>query len=653
MSIQMSQLTQSLLAQAVTSAQTIFKSLDSPKRQYLSREFRCVSDPAQRAAYTDLILDLQQLLYSSKDPNKGGLAITALNTLKEIETKQNPQDAKTIKKIYKAALTAIFSITTASPTVRATSVQKYLSLMTFGRDLIMSAYCESQACLKTQTCLGKMESLNSTLTEDQQSEHLGNVKLKNKEFHCFSIPHFTPKTSNGIAFLCQWRRLLQKIEMRKETLKTIPEHIRNMEGHFRVSMITQEEMDKLKKLSTSSNDEVSAFLGKLIILLKYEKAVNDYSRARQVAAQVGNLVKTYELFSEMHVQFYLEYFPFCYEILESVIEHASAPSTYQIINAHHKKIVTTCKRWASDDRLYTFFYRSLHKELSLLKAEEKDKAAFTTAYCHPLYPSIIYPFNDFPPPEIFAEMISKETKKSRETTQPFVPKISTTPSKKKMHTRRTRHKRPTEKKIPETPSANPLSESSLKPPVSPPSQPSFLQTIFTTRDFPFKQAFYASRVLDKIKQLDALGEGEEIAEDLWTHAFPTQIDYFVGTCYSLRGTWNNPTTGAQDILYCIPGEVIFHGKTYRGFFTFCFDPQGTCYHRHFSQRSGDQFIDEVVNDKVWDKFNFPTLTQSSLTTQNLKPMVEEIDGSSLIIEPVFEVISLKENDLTYKIFKII
>lgn len=134
------------------------------------------------------------------------------------------------------------------------------------------------------------------------------------------------------------------------------------------------------------------------------------------------------------------------------------------------------------------------------------------------------------------------------------------------------------------------------------------------------------------------------------HSFPTVIDELVGTEYSLQDKYDNTRTGQSDLLYGIPGEIEIKGKRYRGFFQYVIDTKsGVCYHRCFNFRNKN-FIQDLVEEKVWYPNDFPTLEQS----KNYEKMKLDAFSSKEVTiqyDSILQKIHLKTDAMNIVLFK--
>lgn len=138
-------------------------------------------------------------------------------------------------------------------------------------------------------------------------------------------------------------------------------------------------------------------------------------------------------------------------------------------------------------------------------------------------------------------------------------------------------------------------------------------------------------------------------ECLYFHSFPKIIDEFVGTSYSLQNEVYNARTGQNDILYGIPGEFEIKGKKYRGFFQYIIDSKsGTCYHRCFNFRNKN-FIEDLIEEKVWYPNHFPTLDQSkNYVGQKIESFL--FDGITLQYDSILKKIYVKNEKMKIVLF---
>lgn len=137
---------------------------------------------------------------------------------------------------------------------------------------------------------------------------------------------------------------------------------------------------------------------------------------------------------------------------------------------------------------------------------------------------------------------------------------------------------------------------------------------------------------------------------LYFHTFPKIIDNFVGTEYSLQNEVYNDRTEQSDVLYGIPGEIEFKEQKYRGFFQYIIDSKsGVCYHRCFNHRSKN-FIEDIVEEKIWRPNDFPTLDQSKdYSTQKMESFIDE--ESILQYDSVLQKIYVKTEAMKICLFK--
>jgi hypothetical protein len=188
-------------------------------------------------------------------------------------------------------------------------------------------------------------------------------------------------------------------------------------------------------------------------------------------------------------------------------------------------------------------------------------------------------------------------------------------------------------------------------------------SIFDKKDFPFKEIKHSPRVSSWFThpEIPLKGEnyckltGAEKEEATWKHAFSTLVELFIGTEYSIRGSWDNPTTGKKDLLYCIPAEIIINGETHRGVFQFCFDGQGEMYHRFFGKTSNVEFIDKVI-EIVRGKIEFPTLLESLRMKEEGTKQTIVVNGAekgSFQVSPPFDIVTINDTKVVIKLFKII
>lgn len=137
---------------------------------------------------------------------------------------------------------------------------------------------------------------------------------------------------------------------------------------------------------------------------------------------------------------------------------------------------------------------------------------------------------------------------------------------------------------------------------------------------------------------------------LYFHTFPKIIDNFVGTKYSLQNQVYNHRTEQSDLLYGIPGEFEFKEQKYRGFFQYIIDSKsGVCYHRCFNHRSKN-FIEDIVEKKIWHPNDFPTLDQSKdYSTQKMESFIAE--EGILQYDSVLQKIYVKTQAMKVCLFK--
>jgi len=162
------------------------------------------------------------------------------------------------------------------------------------------------------------------------------------------------------------------------------------------------------------------------------------------------------------------------------------------------------------------------------------------------------------------------------------------------------------------------------------TRPSFLTPIFAGRRLPFADGYYAKRILDWRGTVPVALKGEkyknrsplEKDEAVWRHAGGSYLDKFVGTKYSMKGTWLDPETGLPSTLYRILVEVRWRkGPAIPYVLEFSYNVHGVLYHRHFADKTKDELLDVLLIRKKFEEVDFPTLAKSHALSQSKEQTV--------------------------------
>lgn len=108
---------------------------------------------------------------------------------------------------------------------------------------------------------------------------------------------------------------------------------------------------------------------------------------------------------------------------------------------------------------------------------------------------------------------------------------------------------------------------------------------------------YSHRVLRWFNNEPEILEGESYAllssyqkrlEHLF-HGYSRIVDAYIKE-YSFTAIWINKTSGNEDRLYRIPGEIHVGSRRFQGLFTYCLGADARYYHRYFTIKSAGEFI---------------------------------------------------------------
>jgi len=187
--------------------------------------------------------------------------------------------------------------------------------------------------------------------------------------------------------------------------------------------------------------------------------------------------------------------------------------------------------------------------------------------------------------------------------------------------------------------------------------PAYIQQIFFSRSLPAgeQEISYDVRVLDWLEEGGQRGlsrdeyinlPSSEKTRVLETHGFTTFLDRFVGSVYSLKTTWNNPTTGRTDDLYLIPAEMeCAEREPMRGIFQYTFGAEDhLCYHRYFSRRLGgmETFVTSIIERVFFDQLDYPSLQVSSQRAARRTQPFSATNAIDVIHDPVTDMITIKD-----------
>ncbi|CCB88890.1 hypothetical protein [Simkania negevensis] len=187
---------------------------------------------------------------------------------------------------------------------------------------------------------------------------------------------------------------------------------------------------------------------------------------------------------------------------------------------------------------------------------------------------------------------------------------------------------------------------------------SWREQIGLTKAIPLIQ--YATHVTRWFENLDAVLETEEYVSQgesvrkwaRYAHTFPFIVDQFVETPYCHQGIYENPRTESKDILYSIPAEVTTPQGTKRVLFQYAVDRKTKiCYHRCIHRIPNEDFIQSFLDEKVWNRIDYPTIAES-VELENRASMKLEENGVLLSYEPTFGSVAFEEGPFKITLFRL-
>lgn len=108
-----------------------------------------------------------------------------------------------------------------------------------------------------------------------------------------------------------------------------------------------------------------------------------------------------------------------------------------------------------------------------------------------------------------------------------------------------------------------------------------------------------------IESYRILPQKEKQLEHLF-HGFSTAVDNYLVE-YGNRSVWVNPTTGAHENAFSIPGKIEVDQREFWGTFEYCLGSEGVIYHRYFSRKSSRELV-QMHGDNLY-KIAFPEMDQ--------------------------------------------
>lgn len=95
------------------------------------------------------------------------------------------------------------------------------------------------------------------------------------------------------------------------------------------------------------------------------------------------------------------------------------------------------------------------------------------------------------------------------------------------------------------------------------------------------------------------------------HAFSAHVDLFLNSNYSHKIEGLNSKTGEDETLYRIAGSMRLLDEMKRGFFEYCIDAKGICYHRCFKELKDDQRYGDFIDNPDFDYLSqYPEISKS-------------------------------------------
>ncbi len=161
---------------------------------------------------------------------------------------------------------------------------------------------------------------------------------------------------------------------------------------------------------------------------------------------------------------------------------------------------------------------------------------------------------------------------------------------------------------------------------------------------------YAPRVIDwfteepeglKTESYSHLSPKQKKLQHLF-HGFSQVVDNFVND-YAFKTAWINSHSGASDALYLIPGEIRTETQQIRGLFSYCKGADSLYYHRYFSIKSVQDFLD--LANPAYYEVDFPPLGSAPHMNETLIIEKESSNHSFLgdyIINPLNKLVTIKD-----------
>lgn len=173
-----------------------------------------------------------------------------------------------------------------------------------------------------------------------------------------------------------------------------------------------------------------------------------------------------------------------------------------------------------------------------------------------------------------------------------------------------------------------------------------LKSILRVKDNDIRGDFlYHDRVCAWFEQLDKTGKRwEEVGNmDIRVHAFPLALDKYVGTLFSERGEWVDPTTNESQVQYKLPIEVTQGGKTARYVLRYTRNKKGVWYHRDMT----------LQDHHLWNNVDFPPLSREALNVQSKSQHLQiKTRAKTEVFDPVTETVTIDFSTVKITLFRV-
>jgi hypothetical protein len=626
------------------------KEQSDASRRFLGRDFIIVASEAERAAFTDLMLDATLLLSRSKADDKAATMLFGM--ISAVAQKQDPKSAPILAKITQVARKAIAYLPAPNPKAAEELHQ-----------ILLKLFCAKEFLI---------------LTNRQAEMNVGIDKLDQERMPFGRLEHnANPTNSKGLfRFDLIESGVLAACEKSIEAMILFSTHFCFLRVNIRLQpskafieldatmtpFSFQKTQNLREHLKSSANIHVQTVAKAFLALIDADQGFIKHEKILAIWSEFTNASKIFDLGKNPAMAVLMpqfkgtvdHYLSYC----QSEVEKASKATVKDdsIDPEFSKLLIEDYKQFAAssqeNDFVYRLFYERLMQEKALTRKNglreftRKYLKGHTFSVCHrsPALPTpeeyATLAFNDAAlglavdeAPAPVAEYDSKDSKDSK------VREVKGKKAKKDPFARFAEESATVAAVF--VPKPDELSKTSKSGSAGAPvvaasstSSPNPLETVFMGRTVDPSAFKYAPRV-------DA---AVQAAAD-WNHGFTTALDKFLGTPgYSMQSKWKNTTTGQTDTLHCFIVEAEnAQGKKTRHVATYAVDSQGVIYHRCLQSKSHDELIDQIMKDQIRDKLDYPSLAESAKAQQGKQALVVgKVDDVAMHLDQAFGFITVKD-----------